>query len=182
MTRRLLNLLTALSLLLCVAVCVVWVRSYGVWDMVEWFWPTGEVTESGWSRRRGIEMTSAHGWVCLSYVRDSESKYVPDVLEHSIATSVNGDDFEALQWFDGSIARRVVPGLWGAHEPLYTQVVIQDGWLFVATAVLPAAWLLRSRSRRRRLAAGRCVSCGYNLTGNVSGVCPECGKCSNATV
>ena len=28
MTRRLLNLLTLLSLLLCVAVCVLWVRSY----------------------------------------------------------------------------------------------------------------------------------------------------------
>ena len=27
----------------------------------------------------------------------------------------------------------------------------------------------------RRLLHGRCPSCGYNLTGNVSGVCPECG-------
>lgn len=25
------------------------------------------------------------------------------------------------------------------------------------------------------LAAGRCCGCGYNLTGNVSGICPECG-------
>lgn len=23
---------------------------------------------------------------------------------------------------------------------------------------------------------GHCRTCGYNLTGNVSGVCPECGK------
>jgi hypothetical protein len=22
---------------------------------------------------------------------------------------------------------------------------------------------------------GQCLACGYNLTGNVSGVCPECG-------
>ena len=29
------------------------------------------------------------------------------------------------------------------------------------------------RSHRRRL--GLCVKCGYDLTGNVSGVCPECG-------
>ena len=34
MTRRLLNLLTAVSLLLCVAVCVLWVRSYLVLDQV----------------------------------------------------------------------------------------------------------------------------------------------------
>ena len=32
--RRLLNLLTALSLLLCVAVCVLWVRSYWESDNV----------------------------------------------------------------------------------------------------------------------------------------------------
>lgn len=31
---------------------------------------------------------------------------------------------------------------------------------------------LRQRHRRRR---GACLACGYNLTGNVSGVCPECG-------
>lgn len=26
-----------------------------------------------------------------------------------------------------------------------------------------------------RRAQGLCVRCGYNLTGNVSGICPECG-------
>lgn len=31
---------------------------------------------------------------------------------------------------------------------------------------------VRRRRRRRR---GLCIRCGYNLTGNVSGVCPECG-------
>lgn len=29
--------------------------------------------------------------------------------------------------------------------------------------------------------AGCCPACGYNLTGNVSGVCPECGKPIDAT-
>ncbi|MDB5354049.1 MAG: hypothetical protein JWN24_502 [Phycisphaerales bacterium] len=29
---------------------------------------------------------------------------------------------------------------------------------------------------RRRLAEGQCLLCGYDLTGNVSGVCPECGR------
>lgn len=32
------------------------------------------------------------------------------------------------------------------------------------------------RIRRRALAHGFCNSCGYNLTGNLSGICPECGK------
>ena len=29
---------------------------------------------------------------------------------------------------------------------------------------------------RERKAKGPCIRCGYNLTGNVSGVCPECGE------
>ncbi len=32
------------------------------------------------------------------------------------------------------------------------------------------------RRRARRLADGHCGYCGYDLTGNVSGVCPECGE------
>jgi len=31
----------------------------------------------------------------------------------------------------------------------------------------------RESARRRR---GLCVKCGYNLAGNTSGVCPECGN------
>ncbi len=33
----------------------------------------------------------------------------------------------------------------------------------------------RERRRERMRAAGRCGTCGYSLTGNVSGTCPECG-------
>jgi predicted amidophosphoribosyltransferase len=28
---------------------------------------------------------------------------------------------------------------------------------------------------RRRIPPGHCQKCGYDLTGNVSGICPECG-------
>jgi hypothetical protein len=28
----------------------------------------------------------------------------------------------------------------------------------------------------RRQLHGQCPQCGYDLTGNVSGVCPECGE------
>jgi hypothetical protein len=30
-------------------------------------------------------------------------------------------------------------------------------------------------NQRKRGEAGFCLTCGYNLTGNTSGVCPECG-------
>jgi hypothetical protein len=41
----------------------------------------------------------------------------------------------------------------------------------------PLLVLIRGPVRRRiRIARGLCANCGYNLTGNMSGVCPECGK------
>ena len=33
------------------------------------------------------------------------------------------------------------------------------------------AWVRRERRRQ-----GLCAACGYDLTANVSGVCPECGQ------
>ena len=39
MKRRVLNLLTALSLALCVAACALWVRSYAVSDEMMWLRP-----------------------------------------------------------------------------------------------------------------------------------------------
>jgi len=30
--------------------------------------------------------------------------------------------------------------------------------------------------RKKGIPPGRCPACGYDLTGNVSGICPECGK------
>ena len=45
-------------------------------------------------------------------------------------------------------------------------------WLLFALAAIPTVILWRRD--RRRIAAGHCRQCGYNLTGNESGKCPEC--------
>ena len=41
-------------------------------------------------------------------------------------------------------------------------------------AIAGVAWLIWSKSRSP-LPYDACFKCGYNLTGNESGVCPECG-------
>ena len=46
-------------------------------------------------------------------------------------------------------------------------------WMPLVLVALPTAFLWRLD--RRRIPPGHCLKCGYNLTGNVSGVCPECG-------
>lgn len=41
----------------------------------------------------------------------------------------------------------------------------------------PIIAFCRGPARRwRRLRKGLCVTCGYDLTGNESGICPECGR------
>ena len=47
-------------------------------------------------------------------------------------------------------------------------------WL--AVLLVSALTALLWRLDRRRIPPGHCQHCGYNLTGNVSGVCPECGE------
>jgi len=56
------------------------------------------------------------------------------------------------------------------HFPLWAPVL-----LFV---IYPTIAFVRSPVRRRhhRRKRGLCIRCGYNLTGNVTGVCPECGN------
>jgi len=44
--------------------------------------------------------------------------------------------------------------------------------LFLSVSFPTVAMFLLSRRER---ITGNCLSCGYNLTGNVSGRCPECG-------
>ena len=66
-------------------------------------------------------------------------------------------------------------------DPSYLDLV---RWFVLPTWVLPvvlcvAGVLVFVSGRLRRwlvVPAGHCRTCGYNLTGNVSGVCPECGE------
>ncbi len=58
-------------------------------------------------------------------------------------------------------------GEWEFKFPLH--VPLLASLLVVVVPLLP--FLVK----RRRLKAGLCIRCEYNLTGNESGVCPECG-------
>lgn len=53
-------------------------------------------------------------------------------------------------------------------------LLIPSWTLIVLFSLLPTFWLYRWRFHPVRL-PGECRRCGYDLTGNASGVCPECG-------
>ncbi|HVP13633.1 MAG TPA: hypothetical protein VMV94_20835 [Phycisphaerae bacterium] len=46
-------------------------------------------------------------------------------------------------------------------------------WIFVLLAIFAVSWA--AWRKHRRIPPGHCLKCSYNLTGNVSGICPECG-------
>jgi hypothetical protein len=58
------------------------------------------------------------------------------------------------------------------HGPWFTSVFIPL-WCLAVVVAIPTAFLWW---RDRRIPRGRCQHCGYDLTGNVSGRCPECGQ------
>ena len=62
------------------------------------------------------------------------------------------------------------------------EVVVEEVFAIAVTCcVVMLPWAFRHRARRslriqlRERGEPICISCGYNLTGNVSGTCPECG-------
>ncbi len=63
---------------------------------------------------------------------------------------------------------------WHLWLALFIIVCAQDLRVLTSPGTLVA--LYRRRRSVRLLAAARCPSCHYNLTGNQSGVCPECGR------
>ncbi len=93
-----------------------------------------------------------------------------------------GSDILELEYLPRELARLGFGIL--QYTTIPSTPVFCEGWLvtlpywFVCTGMLAypvTAFIrgpLRRRQRRRR---GECVNCGYNLTGNVSGVCSECG-------
>jgi hypothetical protein len=92
--------------------------------------------------------------------------------------------FQVSLWDPAQIIIHYAPGFdlvprigalqWTFATPLAPLVstVIIPLWLPLAvfTVFTAAVW-----RRARRIPPGHCQVCGYNLTGNVSGICPECG-------
>jgi len=90
-------------------------------------------------------------------------------------------------WFRGSLDRlfRVwgalpvawLPKLGPATAAVRRSIIFSmfvPFWCVAPVVVGPTAYLWWRD--RRRIPPGYCQKCGYNLTGNVSGRCPECGS------
>jgi hypothetical protein len=86
----------------------------------------------------------------------------------------------------GAVRRRCWPrsllesaGLvWPRFSPAPLQEILVPFWSLLLVVLVPTGFLWYGDDRR--IPPGHCRTCGYNLTGNVSGRCPECGTAIGA--
>jgi hypothetical protein len=117
----------------------------------------------------------------VSAFRDMDYRIGPDLCRVGYgAVGVYYDDSpdryleEGLPWTEWSVVRTRNVTLFRrprAHLAGSTLVMIVPFWALFLCVAIPTAW---TWERDRRPPKGHCQQCGYDLTGNVSGVCPEC--------
>ena len=169
MRHRLFNFASAVSLLLCVATVVLNVRSYWVWDRVKLGIPDGSSSD------------------CNTWVLDSNYGVLKISWENGNFDYSKGLWYwqeEAQQWVSRTALLARLGLSYDAAKNYhssgkhcdYITVAFPQWCITVVAATSPAAFLiLLVRNRRLRPAAPECKNCSYSLTGNASGVCPECG-------
>lgn len=171
--RRLLNLLTVLSLLLCLAAAAVWTRSYFRYDILSVH------PGSAW-----MTFQVRLGEVTILFASDRSKLNTPRGLTTNEITDRSRWTHAALLppngWrrFGFGYGTQPFPSPAAGAGPVHTifHVARIPCWALVAGfGLLPTVWSVRRFLRRGR-ARGLCPTCGYNLTANVSGVCPECGR------
>ena len=177
MKRRLINFLTLLSLLLCVATVALCVRSYVATDHVTY--ARYRVRDDGATSYRRIDARTGRGSAVIFFRWSGNPvrpNYPPDVVgwRHATAPPEKASAPHVQRWgFGCHWYRGPVPaaGLWywegNVAFPLYVPA---------ALLVVPALiWQLARVRRTRRAAAGRlCAACGYDLRATPER-CPECG-------
>lgn len=159
MRRRRLTPGPTLSLLLCAAVCALWVRSYFVWDVFDWPGPSGP------SDRGSIGAVHGHVFLDRAWSRTVTIQFSRPLGYHRQLTGPPAPAYPPPGWsFAGfSFTRVTVVGIqyFDARAPL---------WPVALALALPplVQWV------RRRPVPGRCPTCGYDLRSSPTR-CPECG-------
>ena len=151
-------MLSALPLVLLPIVLIVWAASYA---------PQG-----------GTYLRAVDGQLVLMFLSPAKAGAMDD-------PNNPGDTRGQLRHARGDAKNRAHWGLLGFEficgpdfdSYSHTHVIL--GVPFAAIALLLAAaalwWSVTYRARRQRALPGHCAHCGYNLRGNTTGRCPECG-------
>ena len=144
------RLVTLFSLLPCVAVLALWVRS-------SWW------TDAAWygAERSTFGVNSEAGRVLLVWAK---GPFPP------LGFAAHSGPHRSPAWHH--VKHVVVFRAFASGDRSWAVQV--PHWALAAAALAPVLWLRRRRRRRLRL-AGCCTACGYDLRATPD-TCPECGK------
>ena len=190
LARRLFTPCCALSLLLSLAVCVLWVRSG--WYVHGFVYRSPVVPTSSETSSMAVHFVA--GRCIVDHETESRSQTPPPRVRlgfsvRSDAIDDTGTGVQDAAWHiemheyvgEGGVKAEVLGFRlagsvyrWGDRASDETVVSLPLCPIAVATALPPALWLLTARTRRARARAGRCATCDYDLRASPSR-CPECG-------
>lgn len=193
MRRRLVKIVTGLSFVLGAVTVALWILS----DLMpfQWEWTaTHGPEDSAWSRGQLCVGQGRIGYIAwipqakagLRYLKARHRFHRMTINEFSYEHT-----FRFNPWTTGQLS---VPApvnaedLWwrGIQYSQFTidHITMRQVWLpfwliaaslfmlpLLRTTLWLRQWVRASHCRRQ----GRCTSCGYDLIGNTSGTCPECG-------
>jgi hypothetical protein len=190
MRRRLWNILTFVSLLLCVATVLLWVHSYKRQGWACW-------TECGSRRCYAITVgnfpgraflsfstqaadapavTSPSGWALPSLAQlprwmtwSEDSPTGPKAYENTLPDRPDLHQFLGVAWY---LDRSSI---------ISFNLLVPHRYVAMAMMILPLRWLWVDRRARRRRQAHHCQFCGYDLRATPDR-CPECGNTPAALI
>ena len=171
--RNLVNLASAVSLVFCVATGALWlaltVRG-GIFRLSHRPNDVVSLRSCTAGSEGEFEYSSFHdpSGRIVRYITESPAQWEPGLR-------LTGSSF-AFPCIRVSWGRVYLRGA-DAYGPFHVRIVrVHYGEIIAFTLTLPLLWALR-RIVNRTLSdrRGQCHQCGYNLTANTSGVCPECG-------
>ena len=172
--RYIFNTLTAVSLLLLLATVGLWVRSYWRHDEVE-LWPRKRLVPGArpWANT-GYDLTFidlSNGSCQIESVCTDRKPEAVHWHHRSldVASFNDGCNFHSNPRIKHIKDRFIFrfDTWWWMRFPLWAAVL--------PLLVLPILWSALQLRHRARIRSNVCLACGYDLTGNESGVCPECG-------
>jgi hypothetical protein len=174
--RWLFNFAAAVSLALCLAMILLWVRSQSKNDFARYLRDIEHV------RRVYLGISSGFGRIAISYQTKTPTGAPVPPLYEDLQTPgfryVLGDPLVG-SWSPAQMRfgwqHTVVPLPHVVQE--YRQLDMPDWLLVLVFAILPSMVFVRvllASRRRRRSARGRCAACGYDLRATPDR-CPECG-------
>jgi hypothetical protein len=178
MRRKLLTLFSVVSLLLCVAACVLWARSFVWYERVMWASPDKYRRVQSLNGRLVFELTTGYPLKNASSLTSERVNDDQKDIDWAVGLADGWQsNKDVVDWKLGSFAYAASSARYFPAQRIATRVrmLVIPYWAVVAaTAILPSTALLRMMRRMTRRRRGLCRNCGYDLRAS-SERCPECG-------